>query len=77
VLHQFTGGSDGGQPIAAVAFDATGNLYGTTGAGGIPRCFNNVGWGVVFKLSPSVSGARPVTGRCSRSIRRRISVLKN
>jgi uncharacterized repeat protein (TIGR03803 family) len=59
VLHQFTGGPDGGQPIAAVTFDATGNLYGTTGVGGIPHCFNNLGCGVIFKLSPAVSGAWP------------------
>lgn len=57
VLHQFTGGPDGGQPIAAVTFDTAGNLYGTTSVGGIPRCFNNTGCGVVFKLSPAVSGA--------------------
>jgi uncharacterized repeat protein (TIGR03803 family) len=44
-LHDFTGGSDGGQPFAQVTFDASGNLYGTAGVGGI----NNKG--VVWEIS--------------------------
>lgn len=44
VLHTFTGGSDGGSPNTGLAQDATGNLYGTTAAGG------TFGKGVVFKL---------------------------
>ena len=43
VLYSFTGGADGGNPVAGVILDSTGNLYGTTDAGGI-------GAGVVFKL---------------------------
>jgi uncharacterized repeat protein (TIGR03803 family) len=50
LLYQFTNGADGGQPDAAVIFDRAGNLYGTTYYGGIGRN------GVVFKLTPSVSG---------------------
>lgn len=30
VLHMFTGGADGANPYAGVAFAAAGNLYGTT-----------------------------------------------
>jgi uncharacterized repeat protein (TIGR03803 family) len=34
LLHAFTGGSDGGQPLTGLVFDAAGNLYGTTSLGG-------------------------------------------
>jgi uncharacterized repeat protein (TIGR03803 family) len=37
-------------PQAAVAFDKSGNLYGTTVAGG---AHDNDGWGVLYKLSPN------------------------
>ena len=47
VLYTFTGGSDGGEPLAGLLRDAAGNLYGTTFAGGAS------GNGVVFKLSKS------------------------
>ena len=47
VLHSFTGGLDGGQPMGRVTFDSSGNLYGTTGKGGGYQA------GVVFKLTPS------------------------
>ncbi len=47
VLHSFTGGSDGTQPLAALIFDQAGNLYGTTELGG------SFGSGTVFKLDPS------------------------
>ncbi len=46
VIHQFTGGKDGGNPQAGVIFDGNGNLYGTTGGGGIK------GAGVVFEITP-------------------------
>ena len=49
VLHNFTGGQDGANPYAGLTVDAGGNLYGTTGSGGI-------GWGTVFKLSRRGSG---------------------
>ena len=49
VIHTFTGGSDGGQPIGALVMDQTGNLYGVTQFGG-------TGGGVVFELSPKASG---------------------
>jgi uncharacterized repeat protein (TIGR03803 family) len=49
-IYAFTGGSDGGYPQAGVIFDAAGNLYGATGAGG------SGGGGTVFELSPSNGG---------------------
>jgi len=35
VIYSFTGGADGAQPEARLTFDAAGNLYGTTNAGGL------------------------------------------
>jgi len=49
VLYTFLGGSDGEVPICGLVFDAAGNLYGTTSAGGAHNL------GTVFELSP-VSG---------------------
>jgi uncharacterized repeat protein (TIGR03803 family) len=46
VLYSFTGGSDGGNPHGGVVLDPSGNLYGTTTAGG------NYDVGTVFKLVP-------------------------
>jgi uncharacterized repeat protein (TIGR03803 family) len=43
-------GRNGSQPESALIFDAEGNLYGTTPAGGVN------GNGVVFKLTPSTNG---------------------
>jgi uncharacterized repeat protein (TIGR03803 family) len=45
VLHNFTGGTDGGLPDAGLIHDAAGNLYGTTFNGGA-----NSG-GVVYRIS--------------------------
>jgi uncharacterized repeat protein (TIGR03803 family) len=45
VLYTFTGGSDGGEPLAGLAIDTQGNLYGTTAIGG------TYGNGTVFMLS--------------------------
>jgi uncharacterized repeat protein (TIGR03803 family) len=50
LLHSFTGGEDGANPVGGVIFDTKGNLYGTTQIGGA------FGYGVVFELSPSDSG---------------------
>jgi uncharacterized repeat protein (TIGR03803 family) len=53
-LYSFTGGSDGGEPLAGLARDTAGNLYGTTAGGGLPGCnYFTQGCGVVFKLDPS------------------------
>lgn len=50
-LYNFTGGTDGGRPNAAVIQDEFGNLYGTTIWGGDLSCGSyNSGCGVVYKL---------------------------
>lgn len=48
VLYSFSGGSDGGSPTSTLAFGPSGNLYGTTSAGG-----TTCGCGVIFKVNPS------------------------
>jgi uncharacterized repeat protein (TIGR03803 family) len=51
VLYKFTGtGSDGANPVAALVRDKTGNLYGTTPAGGGVSCEFQPGCGTVFKV---------------------------
>jgi uncharacterized repeat protein (TIGR03803 family) len=50
-LYHFTRGSDGGYPSGMLYRDASGNLYGTTDAGGLMDCGSD-GCGVVFKLAP-------------------------
>ena len=52
-LHDFTGGTDGGNPESNLVFDASGNLYGTTYRGGLLTCdFEGIGCGVVFEITP-------------------------
>ena len=54
VLYNFTGGTDGGEPVAGLAFDTAGNLYGTSFYGGYTQgdlCFPS-GCGTVFKVTP-------------------------
>jgi uncharacterized repeat protein (TIGR03803 family) len=46
-LHTFGGGSDGSAPIASLIFDGSGDLFGTTIAGGAGN------GGTAFELSPS------------------------
>jgi hypothetical protein len=50
ILYRFKGGSDGGNPEAAMIFDSLGNLYGTTSIGG------DYGWGTVFTLEHGSHG---------------------
>jgi uncharacterized repeat protein (TIGR03803 family) len=50
VLHRFTGGGDGSEPLASLILDPAGNLYGTTYGGAS-------GYGVVFKLTPNADGS--------------------
>jgi uncharacterized repeat protein (TIGR03803 family) len=47
VLHSFTFGNDGGGPECSLAFDASGNLYGTTFFGG-----GSDSSGVIFEITP-------------------------
>ncbi len=57
ILHAFTGGAgDGAQPMAGLAVDAAGALYGTTRYGGGTACAGGSGCGAVFKLTPSRRG---------------------
>ena len=46
VLYSFSGNNQGGGPGGILAFDSVGNLYGSTGVGGI---FHQ---GTIFKLTP-------------------------
>jgi uncharacterized repeat protein (TIGR03803 family) len=50
ILYSFAGAPDGGAPLGGVIFDAAGNLYGTTSAGG------SGGGGTIYQLHPSASG---------------------
>src|ERR1700685_2005705 len=47
VLHNFTGGKDGVDPVGGLLRDKAGNLYGTTSLGGSSND------GVVFKINPT------------------------
>ncbi len=49
VIHAFTGGLDGGYPVAGLTMDRAGNLYGTTC--GRLCGLEDVNPGTVFKLS--------------------------
>ncbi len=54
-LYDFTGGSDGRNPISNVVIDAHGNLYGTATRGGSGPCTNMYygnGCGVVWEITP-------------------------
>ncbi len=50
-LYDFTGGTDGSNPVSNVVFDAQGKLYGTTLFGGSYRCTGS-GCGVVWEITP-------------------------
>jgi len=50
VLYQFTGGSNGSDPLAGVALDGAGDLYGTLYQGGASQ------WGAAYEVSRSGSG---------------------
>jgi len=57
VLYAFVGQPDGLEPNGNLVFDARGNLYGTTGAGGTGTgCVAYKGCGTVFELSPHADG---------------------
>jgi uncharacterized repeat protein (TIGR03803 family) len=57
LLYTFTGGADGGVPLAGLVMDSAGNFYGTTYQGGDPSvCPSQGGCGVVFELSPGSGG---------------------
>lgn len=60
LIYRFPGGEGGQKPLAPVAFDADGALYGTTSEGGQGPCF--AGCGTVFRLARPTSGSRWVGG---------------
>jgi uncharacterized repeat protein (TIGR03803 family) len=64
VLHSFTGGSDGGRPVADLLADAAGNLYGTTAFGGAGTSCAG-GCGTVFQLT---AAARFTGAQASRTM---------
>lgn len=51
-LHDFTGGTDGGNPIGIVTLDTAGNLYGTASQGGNLSGCSGVGCGLVWEITP-------------------------
>jgi uncharacterized repeat protein (TIGR03803 family) len=56
VLHSFTGGADGAEPMmfqTALTLDGLGNIYGSAYSGGS----STVNAGVIFELIPQTSGA--------------------
>jgi uncharacterized repeat protein (TIGR03803 family) len=53
VLHSFENGLDGNGAWGNLIFDAAGNIYGTTYAGGVLYGYGN---GTVFKLKPGSGG---------------------
>ncbi len=57
VLHSFSGMPDGAGPYGGLVFDLSGNLYGTTSAGGYSGCSEGsyAGCGTVFQLTPQGS----------------------
>jgi uncharacterized repeat protein (TIGR03803 family) len=57
VLYNFSGRYGNG-PLAALIFDADGNLYGTTSGGGtFTSCNGGYGCGTAFELSPAGGGS--------------------
>ncbi|MFZ0287148.1 MAG: choice-of-anchor tandem repeat GloVer-containing protein [Terriglobales bacterium] len=55
MLWNFGHDGDGASPSGRLIFDASGNIFGTTGVGGT-NCLSNGGCGTVFELSPSAGG---------------------
>jgi uncharacterized repeat protein (TIGR03803 family) len=50
-LYDFTGGTDGSEPLGSVVLDSSGNMYGTAWGGGAHPCGGGYGCGVVWELT--------------------------
>jgi uncharacterized repeat protein (TIGR03803 family) len=59
-LYSFKGNAagDGANPFDGVVADGSGNLYGTTYAGGGTSCLNGIGCGTVYELASINHGLR-------------------
>lgn len=51
-LHDFTGASDGANPISNVTFDSSGNMYGTASASGMACAVIGGGCGTIWEITP-------------------------
>jgi uncharacterized repeat protein (TIGR03803 family) len=60
-LYNFTGGSDGGTPVAGVIQDSAGDLYGTASLGGFIDDGYNYNCGVVFEMTTAGTETLPYT----------------
>jgi uncharacterized repeat protein (TIGR03803 family) len=58
VLHTFTGGSDGRNPLSGPIVGRDGSLFGTTNYGGTPLPNGN---GTIYRLTPPASTGEPWT----------------
>jgi uncharacterized repeat protein (TIGR03803 family) len=60
VIHRFSmpphGENYGMYPVSGLFFDQAGKLYGTARDGGYQSCYDFIGCGTVFQLSPSSDG---------------------
>jgi uncharacterized repeat protein (TIGR03803 family) len=60
VIHRFSmpphGGNYGLYPVSGLFSDQAGNLYGTARDGGYQSCYDFIGCGTVFQLSPASDG---------------------
>jgi uncharacterized repeat protein (TIGR03803 family) len=59
VLYSFSGGEDGGTPLAGLTIDHAGRLYGTTNSGGYFSYYCQAGCGTIFEVSPPSSPSNP------------------
>lgn len=70
LLHTFTGGADGANPLSRVVFGPGGLLYGTASAGGNPTCvFEGLtGCGTIFALQPPAFICRSISCPWTESV---------
>ncbi len=72
-LHDFTGGTDGGNPAARLIVGPDGGIYGTTSQGGGIGCEGGSGCGTVFILRPPVRLTGRVLGGWSETVLHRFN----